>query len=193
MRHSAKTTICAMVVSCLAGVFANASATADVFDFSFGPGVNGTFTTGALSPTDPGYDLITGLTFNLLSGATEVGAPFSFTDEVASVFQPGAAFNPTTAAFVNHFGGASVPNIGFFFVPDANVSGASFSQGSNLLSGTLPSHDGYSVSAPLVITEATVPEPSTWAMMLIGFAGLTFAGYKRARGRGAAAWGNALA
>lgn len=31
---------------------------------------------------------------------------------------------------------------------------------------------------------APVPEPSTWAMMLIGFAGLGFAGYKRARRRG---------
>jgi hypothetical protein len=28
-----------------------------------------------------------------------------------------------------------------------------------------------------------VPEPSTWAMMLIGFAGLAFAGYRRARVR----------
>ena len=27
-----------------------------------------------------------------------------------------------------------------------------------------------------------VPEPSTWAMMLLGFAGLGFAGYRRARG-----------
>ena len=26
-----------------------------------------------------------------------------------------------------------------------------------------------------------VPEPSTWAMMLIGFAGLGFVGYRRAR------------
>ena len=26
-----------------------------------------------------------------------------------------------------------------------------------------------------------VPEPSTWAMMLVGFAGLGFAGYRRAR------------
>jgi hypothetical protein len=25
-----------------------------------------------------------------------------------------------------------------------------------------------------------IPEPSTWAMMLIGFAGLGFAGYRRA-------------
>jgi hypothetical protein len=30
---------------------------------------------------------------------------------------------------------------------------------------------------------ATVPEPSTWAMMLIGFAGLGFAGYRTRRAR----------
>jgi hypothetical protein len=29
---------------------------------------------------------------------------------------------------------------------------------------------------------STVPEPSTWAMMLIGFAGLAFAGYRASRG-----------
>ncbi len=28
---------------------------------------------------------------------------------------------------------------------------------------------------------ATVPEPSTWAMMMLGFAGLGFAGYRRSR------------
>jgi PEP-CTERM motif len=28
---------------------------------------------------------------------------------------------------------------------------------------------------------STVPEPSTWAMMLLGFAGLGYASYRRAR------------
>jgi hypothetical protein len=37
------------------------------------------------------------------------------------------------------------------------------------------------VSAFDNFTTPTVPEPSTWAMMLIGFAGLGFAGYRRAR------------
>jgi PEP-CTERM motif len=36
------------------------------------------------------------------------------------------------------------------------------------------------------VTTLAVPEPSTWAMMLIGFAGLGFAGYRRARGPHAA-------
>ena len=28
---------------------------------------------------------------------------------------------------------------------------------------------------------ASTPEPATWAMMIIGFAGLGFAGYRKAR------------
>jgi PEP-CTERM motif len=36
-------------------------------------------------------------------------------------------------------------------------------------------------NAAFSLTGAVVPEPSTWAMMLLGFAGLGFAGYRRAR------------
>jgi PEP-CTERM motif len=32
-------------------------------------------------------------------------------------------------------------------------------------------------------TVTSVPEPSTWAMMVLGFAGLGYAGYRRARPR----------
>jgi hypothetical protein len=35
-----------------------------------------------------------------------------------------------------------------------------------------------------VSTGGTVPEPSTWAMMLLGFAGLSFAGYRASRRTG---------
>jgi hypothetical protein len=37
-----------------------------------------------------------------------------------------------------------------------------------------------------VEVSAPVPEPSTWAMMLIGFAGLGFAGYRASRRESAA-------
>jgi hypothetical protein len=36
------------------------------------------------------------------------------------------------------------------------------------------------------VVSTSVPEPSTWAMMLLGFAGLGFAGYRK--GKGAAAF-----
>ena len=33
-----------------------------------------------------------------------------------------------------------------------------------------------------------IPEPSTWAMMIAGFAGLGFAGYRASRGRNYRRW-----
>ena len=41
-------------------------------------------------------------------------------------------------------------------------------------------------NAAFSLSGSVVPEPSTWAMMLLGFAGLGFAGYRRARKAGAA-------
>jgi hypothetical protein len=34
----------------------------------------------------------------------------------------------------------------------------------------------------VVETSGAIPEPSTWAMMLLGFAGVGYLGYRRARG-----------
>jgi hypothetical protein len=39
----------------------------------------------------------------------------------------------------------------------------------------------FEVSAPSNSNEPAVPEPSTWAMMLIGFAAIGFAGYRKSR------------
>jgi hypothetical protein len=76
------------------------------------------------------------------------------------------------------------------FVPSGYVSGASLS-GSATYAGTIASlnltpgtytwtWDSGANSFVLQIPRATVPEPSTWAMMLLGFAGLGFAGYRKA-------------
>jgi hypothetical protein len=61
----------------------------------------------------------------------------------------------------NFVGDDSVINLGSNFGPniDLTVSG----------------------SGVFVVGGSAVPEPSTWAMMLLGFAGLGFAGYRRAR------------
>jgi hypothetical protein len=40
---------------------------------------------------------------------------------------------------------------------------------------------------PVSFVLSSVPEPSTWAMMLLGFAGLGFAGYRASRRTGMAA------
>jgi PEP-CTERM motif len=40
--------------------------------------------------------------------------------------------------------------------------------------------NGISASATYSVTTSTVPEPSTWAMMMLGFAGLGYAAFRRA-------------
>lgn len=67
------------------------------------------------------------------------------------------------------------------FVFDGLVSDTGFT------SATFSSNSGGagtgSYNIPEIITAAvTVPEPATWAMMLLGFAGLGFAGYRRSWG-----------
>src|SRR5215471_12838885 len=108
MRHA---TWIWVVLSCLISVFANAPAKADVFDFSFESGAKGTFRTGGAA-SDPGYELITGLTFNVLKDTAD--GDKDFPNMTGQDFAPGAAFNPTTGAFINHFAGGAVHNIGDF-------------------------------------------------------------------------------
>jgi hypothetical protein len=165
----------AAAVSCLVGGFANPPAQAAVFDFSFistlpagtfGSGsATGTFATGAASPIELGYDLLTSLTFATLSGVAP--PPFSFSDPVTTLFPTGAAFNPTTDAFINHSGGGTFANYGgttFALLGGRllEINGRSFSLGSGELSGTLPSGIGFSIGAPLVITQVDLGDDARW-------------------------------
>lgn len=189
MRHAS--VIFAMTVSCLGNVFANASARAEVFQFRFSNQAYGTFTTGAAA-SDPGYELITGLTFDVLSG--QPSFPFAFSNVTGSHFQAGAAFNPTTGAFINHLAGGTYNNIGSFELdisPDVvSIDGSSFSQPSSSLTGEVDTINGtssFELPGQLTITRigAPAPEPSTWVMLLLGFAGLGFARYRCTKADGA--------
>lgn len=78
---------------------------------------------------------------------------------------------------------------GLLFVPlgtldPANGVTQTFNTGAwNYLKVTAVNFDGNHPLADIVVSEEVVstPEPSTWAMMLVGFAGLAFAGYRRAK------------
>jgi hypothetical protein len=77
-----------------------------------------------------------------------------------------AQFSPTT----NFTGGF----VGWEGLDPSGLSETTFDQHSGSFSGTM---------AQVVIgtPPPPVPEPSTWAMMMLGFAGLGYAGYRRAK------------
>ena len=79
------------------------------------------------------------------------------------------------------------------FVPRDYVSGSSLSGSATFVNATLASlgitpgtyvyswGSGANADTFTIDVAPTVPEPSTWALMLVGFGSLCFAGYKRPR------------
>jgi PEP-CTERM motif len=100
----------------------------------------------------PCSDVFNGFAFSFSSGVDITGVSVDPTS--AADFRPitgGLTFAPTEI-FVNVVGDA--PQVDDKLILDVTTSG---------------------------VTPPAAPEPSTWAMMLLGFAGLGFAGYRRAR------------
>jgi PEP-CTERM motif len=77
-----------------------------------------------------------------------------------------------------------------FFRDDVIDLGADFGPNIDLTFGYTLIADGPGGFGFDLAIGGAVPEPSTWAMMLVGFAGLGFAGYRSTRRRaGLRAWG----
>ncbi len=151
---------CAAVASGLLGaLLVDAPANAAVYDFSFWAGVYGTITTGAAA-ADPGYQLVTGLTFDLLSGETSQGSDFSFMNQVASELETTAAYNPTTQAFINHYEGGDFDDLGNFSLPaPVEITPGAFSLGSSGLSGSVVLSSGLSGRFVLVLFQTKQASP----------------------------------
>jgi hypothetical protein len=72
-------------------------------------------------------------------------------------------------------------------VPAGYTSGAPISSFMSLAGETIagmtliPGSYTFDIPKDTITLEIGVPEPATWAMMLLGFAGLGLAGYRRAR------------
>jgi hypothetical protein len=138
-------------------------------------------TAGQISQFDISNIQITfpGLTFN---GAVSSSTGFDFS----------AFVNPTTGAFVFHddgqglaveaFAGTSINDATTFvsILVDNPVSGSVADQFNaiqgGLQAGPFPNAGFWTASFPTV---AAVPEPSTWAMMILGFCGLGFMAYRK--------------
>jgi choice-of-anchor A domain-containing protein len=115
----------------------------------------------------------------------------NFTDPSSTHFnvdQENALFNFEDATTVN-LGqwGASIlaPDAAVKITSGGNIEGSLFAK--SFLGGAELHNDNlFDGALPVAALSTAVPEPSTWAMLIAGFAGLSFLGWRRAR-KGAAA------
>jgi hypothetical protein len=133
---------------------------------------------------DFGTFVITGSnSFTLLDGNSSISfgaSAITITNETAGAFSP-ASFSGYDVQLVSGpaFSNVTInPSSSSAFVP-GTVLAFSGSEISLNMQGTC-SDCGGGESIVLDVTTA-IPEPSTWALMLLGFAGLGFVGYRRAR------------
>jgi hypothetical protein len=161
-------------------------------------GTTSTFTlSGSITGGSPGFDSGTYAFVTTYLGADTPtagpNAPFAFANpaDPEEFFYDGLA--PSTSMVLDLFGtptGDHViplvtagmfdgPGFSFAFVSPScsgiavcDQAGVGLTPGSAIFGA---------VTIGVSVTTATVPEPSTWAMILLGFAGLGFAGYRRTR------------
>jgi hypothetical protein len=169
-----------------------------VYSFSFGSNATGTFTAGAASADDPGFFLVTALQVTTFIDGTLGPVPVSIDATSSGQFAPEAAYDPTTGAFVNHFGGGTFPNLGDIGNTGqgespaggtingqaAFVLGPSLSSGSTAL--TIQSFDPngtlYTANGTLVVTSQAIPKPSSLVLLGLGIVGsITRLNHRRVR------------
>jgi hypothetical protein len=128
---------------------------------------------------------------NELAQVSVTDLPFQFSTSTPEVVFTGLSL-PAGTYYVIEASDAGSPGASWGAPESANETTApgvtinSLLQASSLLPGNSPASDFVADSDfqfAFSITGSPVPEPSTWAMMLIGFAGLGFAGYRTTRGR----------
>jgi hypothetical protein len=128
-------------------------------------------------------------TFGVIQSEAAADAAFTLVTDLGVTNSYGAA----GAQSIGFFAGGATAYLGNIIAEYAgqNVIGADYAQSAGiweygpLQPSELASYTGPGVGS-FLIRGGETPEPSTWAMMLIGFAGLGFAGYRRAKRNSAA-------
>jgi hypothetical protein len=177
MMKSAKLFAVLMIAGLLPLAAASAPASAKVFDWSLtGPSPDlggvpfpGSGTITATLTSSPGVwdiDTITGT----VDGSAITGTS-TFRGADNELFTNGFAFVSTVGIAFETAAGQSV-NIFSFFGQETPPTGNAY--------GEFASPGGFGVGT---FTLTAVPEASTWAMMVIGFAGLGVAGYRASQKR----------
>jgi hypothetical protein len=164
--------------------FATSAAQATVYDYTFlstsgGPVVamSGSFTT-ATPATLTGVE-ITHMTGTLFGAGDTVLDAFGNPNYPAASVSPDGAFIYDNALFSTQ---PYLDNNGVLFTTQNNPTGYwnLFSTDTAVyqLYESIPGI-GYTVAETGTLTVAAVPEPATWAMMILGFLGVGFVAYRR--------------
>ena len=133
-----------------------------------GPGatsvtMDGMFTTGAQTDTSL-IDVIEGSKVYIFTG------PFND----LTLLQGAASATPAAETFAAPAVAlASAPTLEISLTAQANVVDVAFANGGTTFTGD--------IEPTVVSVGSAVPEPSTWAMLFVGFACLGFAGYRRTK------------
>jgi hypothetical protein len=139
-------------------------------------GPYGSFVTASLSINGVVSSPLPGFTSGELTGETQVFETGSIVG--ASLLGPGMRFNSTVTG-TDFAWPLTLPPTGFSYDPtDADQTQTFVSDpGGDLLEASISN-----VAITVAVTPPpAVPEPSTWAMMLLGFAGLGFFSYRSGR------------
>jgi PEP-CTERM motif len=167
-------------------VVASGSGTINLTDLTFAQTLPGELTQAAVNPSLPGY----------ASGISDTTALYD--GDISGPTSWGAGGVTLASSSFGDVVGLYHTKVFFLLVPDGYTSGSPLSSnatyaGASFASlGVTPGTYGYSwglgTNADTLTVEiggagSPVPEPATWTMMLMGFAGLGFASYRASGAR----------
>jgi hypothetical protein len=156
----------------------------DVYDMLSG---SGTYNVGPVHPPLPGVPILTAAQIG------EIGALMVHGDDLVAAPPPGDNANDVATAIAVAIWsveyGTAVPSGFTYNYVDSTVASLAPLYDNDAISGVWAPFTGYSALSytnEQTLTSnqtvfAVIPEPSTWAMMLLGLGGLGFAGYRSSR------------